>query len=233
MIVIFLSAGYGSRLLPLTSKMHKSFIKFKGERIIDRQLKLFKKIKKIFIVGYKSNQFQKYLKNKKGVSLLYNPFFSIGDNLISTWCAKEYLFKDDFILINGDNIIGKEIEKKILNIKKNGIFLFCRKKDNLLLDDMKVTTNHDGTLKFISKELRTSVSNFESLGIILVKGKNNRISFMKSINLLEKSNLFFKSHWTEILNNIVEKKYVSVETIEIPKEYFFVEYDDHSDIVND
>ena len=42
MIVVILAAGQGKRLYPLTKKIPKCLVKYKGISIIDYQLKIFK-----------------------------------------------------------------------------------------------------------------------------------------------------------------------------------------------
>lgn len=90
---IILACGLGLRLAPLTYDTPKSFIKIKGERMIERQIEQLQKvgIKDITImVGYLKEKFD-YLVDKYGVRLVYNEEYKIKNTLSTFFHAIPYL----------------------------------------------------------------------------------------------------------------------------------------------
>ena len=95
---IIMAAGKSSRFVPLSIETHKGLTNVKGEIIIERQIRQLIEagINDIVIVtGYKHEQFD-YLKDKYNVKLVYNPEYSIKNNISSLLCVKDYL-KNSYI----------------------------------------------------------------------------------------------------------------------------------------
>lgn len=97
--IIFIAAGFGSRMIPITLNTPKPLIRVKGERIIDSMLDAAKKaeINEVIIVrGYLAEQFDQLLYKYPNIKFIDNPFFNEGNNISSAICAKEY-FSDSYI----------------------------------------------------------------------------------------------------------------------------------------
>ena len=106
---IILSAGFGSRFLPITYELPKGLIPVRGEPMIERQIKQLKEKnihEIIIVVGYLKEKFE-YLIDKYGVKLVYNPEYAIKNNLPSLYYAREYI-KNTYIL-SADNWIQDNI----------------------------------------------------------------------------------------------------------------------------
>ena len=95
---VILACGMGLRLAPLTYDTPKSFIKIKGERMIERQIEQLKSagINDITImVGYLKEQFD-YLIDKYNVKLIYNREYKEKNTLATLYNARE--------IISGKNV---------------------------------------------------------------------------------------------------------------------------------
>lgn len=105
---VFLAAGFGSRLVPVTLNTPKPLVRVFGERIIDSLLDacLAVGIDDIWIVrGYLGDQFDTLLKKYPMVRFLDNPVYNETNNISSALAAKDllsnaYVFEADILLHN-------------------------------------------------------------------------------------------------------------------------------------
>ena len=123
--VIFIAAGFGSRMIPITLNTPKPLIRVKGERIIDSMLDAVLKaeIREIIIVrGYLAEQFDQLLYKYPNIKFIDNPSFNEGNNISSALCAKEYLSNSyiceaDLILKNPSLITKYQYSSNYCGIK--------------------------------------------------------------------------------------------------------------------
>lgn len=112
--VIFLAAGLGSRLLPITLNTPKPLVRVHGTRIIDTAIDaaLAAGIEEIYIVrGYLHELFDQLLYKYPQVKFLDNDLYNETNNISSAMCAR-HLFQNAYImeadlLINNKNVIRK------------------------------------------------------------------------------------------------------------------------------
>lgn len=105
---VFLAAGFGSRLVPITLNTPKPLIKVNGKRIIDTLLDAIidAGITDITIVrGYLGEQFDVLLKKYPMIKFVDNPIFNESNNISSAYIAKDlferaYILESDLILYN-------------------------------------------------------------------------------------------------------------------------------------
>ena len=110
---IILSAGQGSRLLPLTRDIPKCLIEFNGRSLISWQVAALvaNGIKDIVVVtGFRTERvedhaLQLYRDTGARIRTLFNPFFQVADNLGTCWIAREEMDRN-FIILNGDTIVS-------------------------------------------------------------------------------------------------------------------------------
>lgn len=120
MQAIILAAGMGKRLGELTSNDTKCMVKLNGEPIIDRLLRQLssKDLSKIIIVvGYKSDNLIKHIKethSNLNIEFINNPIYDRTNNIYSLSLAKEKLMEDDTILIESDLVFEDSILDKII-----------------------------------------------------------------------------------------------------------------------
>ena len=111
---IFIAAGFGSRLVPITFNTPKPLVRVHGVRIIDRLIDacLEAGIDEIIIVrGYLGELFDQLLYKYPMIKFLENPIYNEANNISSSLVARyllagAYVFEAD-LLISNPKIIKK------------------------------------------------------------------------------------------------------------------------------
>ena len=111
---IFLAAGFGSRLVPITLNTPKPLVRVKGVRIIDTLLDAVYAagIEEVLIVrGYLGEQFDQLKYKYPKIQFLENPIYNESNNIASAMCAR-YLFQNAYVLesdlfLNNSRLISK------------------------------------------------------------------------------------------------------------------------------
>jgi len=170
MRAIILSAGRGSRLLPLTTDLPKCLLPVGLTSVLGLQLDtLFRGgIEHATVVtGFNEHLVRAEIDKRQtgpNVDVLYNPFFQVADNLASCWMVREHMH-EDFLIINGDTLFSPDILEKVLNAPAKDITVTIDQKNYYDGDDMKVTLAQ-GQLLSISKTLAPRETNGESIGML-------------------------------------------------------------------
>ena len=105
---IFIAAGFGSRLVPITLNTPKPLVRVKGKRIIDTLLDavVAAGIEEIYIVrGYLGEQFDQLLAKYPTIKFIENPVYNECNNISSVYMAREllgnsYVFEADLLMYN-------------------------------------------------------------------------------------------------------------------------------------
>lgn len=105
---VFIAAGFGTRLVPVTLNTPKPLVRVKGVRIIDTLLDavIAAGIREIYIVrGYFAEQFDQLLYKYPTIKFLENPAYNEANNISSAMCARyllsnAYVFEADLLLKN-------------------------------------------------------------------------------------------------------------------------------------
>ena len=123
---IFIAAGFGTRLVPITFNTPKPLVRVHGVRIIDRLIDacLDAGINEIYIVrGYLSELFDQLLYKYPMVKFLENPVYNEANNISSALVARyllsnAYVFEADLLLSNSTIIRPYHYTSNFLGIKK-------------------------------------------------------------------------------------------------------------------
>ena len=124
---IFIAAGFGSRLVPVTLNTPKPLVRVNGKRIIDTLIDavLAAGINEIYIVrGYLAEQFDQLLYKYPMIRFLENPSYNEANNISSMMCARyllsnSYIFEADLLLSNPAIIKKYHYCSDFLAIKKD------------------------------------------------------------------------------------------------------------------
>ena len=175
---IILSAGQGSRLLPLTKDQPKCLIPFAGKPLIQWQIEALAAngIDEIAVVtGFRSDKVEAALAEVQGPAIrtLFNPFFKVADNLGSCWIARGEMDRD-FLVLNGDTLVSPQIVGTLMGGATAPITVTVDIKESYDADDMKVHRDGD-RLVAIGKRLTATESNAESIGMLAFKGEGSAI----------------------------------------------------------
>ena len=195
---IILSAGQGSRLLPLTENKPKCMLEIGGRSILQWQLDALLEagISEVHVItGFHSDQVEAHLSScypeEQWVSTLFNPFYNVSDNLASCWMARQHM-ENDFLLINGDTIFEPNVLKVVLSSPEAPVTLTIDEKDSYDEDDMKVTLEGD-LVRNVSKILNAEDTNAESIGMLYFRGSG--VSDFRAILESEMRNLSGLKSW--------------------------------------
>jgi L-glutamine-phosphate cytidylyltransferase len=172
---IILSAGKGSRLLPLTADRPKCLIELSGKTLLEWQLDALFAIgisEAVIVTGFHDWLVDEIAGRREGVRTLFNPFYHVADNLGSVWLARPE-FDCDLLLLNGDTLISPPLLGKVLAADGAAITITIDEKEVYDADDMKVL--RDGTrLLRIGKALEPGNYNAESIGLLAFRGDGPR-----------------------------------------------------------
>ena len=174
---ILLSAGQGSRMLPLTAERPKCMIEFSGRTLIEWQVEMLARggVKRIDVVtGFMTDLLDEHLASIRDprveITTRFNPFYKVADNLGSCWIAREAM-RGDFLILNGDTLVSEEIVARVQEGNGWPIAVTVDVKDAYDSDDMKVSRAPDGRLDRIGKTLTAAESNAESIGFLAFRGE--------------------------------------------------------------
>ena len=144
---IFLAAGFGSRLVPITLNTPKPLVLVNGKRIIETALDAAVKaeIPEIVIVtGYLSEQFEVLKKKYPNIKLIENKNYNEANNILSAYIVRDmmensYVLEADFYHYNPKNIIRKyEYQSNYLGVYKEVTDDWCLETKNGIITKEKV-----------------------------------------------------------------------------------------------
>ena len=130
---IFIAAGFGSRLVPITFTTPKPLVRVHGQRIIDGLIDacLDAEINEIYIVrGYLAEQFDQLLYKYPMIRFLENPVYNEANNISSAMVARymlsnAYVFEADLLISNPKIITKYHYTSDFLAIKKDRTDDWC------------------------------------------------------------------------------------------------------------
>ena len=130
---IFIAAGFGSRLVPITFNTPKPLVRVHGQRIIDGLIDacLDAGINEIYIVrGYLAEQFDQLLYKYPMIRFLEDPVYNEANNISSAMVARymlsnAYVFEADLLISNPKIITKYHYTSDFLAIKKDRTDDWC------------------------------------------------------------------------------------------------------------
>lgn len=143
---IFLAAGFGSRLVPITLNTPKPLILVNGKRIIETLLDavVHAEIPEIIIVtGYLGEQFESLLKKYPNIKFVHNGSYNEANNISSAYLVKDimgnaYVLESDLVLSNPNLIRKYEYTSNFLGIPVDRTDDWCIETKNGIITKEKV-----------------------------------------------------------------------------------------------
>ncbi len=173
---ILLSAGQGSRMLPLTAERPKCLIDFSGRTLLEWQVEMLARggVKTIDVVtGFMTDMVDVVIARiddpRVTITTRFNPFYKVADNLGSCWIVREAM-EGDFLILNGDTLVSEQIVRRVQQGSDWPIAVTVDIKDGYDSDDMKVSRDGDRLVR-IGKTLTADESNAESIGFLAFRGE--------------------------------------------------------------
>ena len=168
---IILSAGQGSRLLPLTESLPKCLLELSGRSMLEWQLRGLAAAgigEAVVVTGFRADLVEQSLErivpSGMRVRAFFNPFYKVADNLASCWLVRGELAGTSLIL-NGDTLFEPAVAQRLLEAPPAPITVTIDRKPAYDEDDMKVVTAGD-RLKAIGKKLTMAEVTGESIGFL-------------------------------------------------------------------
>lgn len=137
---IFIAAGFGTRLVPVTLNTPKPLVRVNGKRIIDTLIDacLDAGIDEIYIVrGYLAEQFDQLLYKYPMIKFLENPSYNEANNISSAMIAR-YMMQNAYVL-EADLLVSNPKIIRKYNYQSNVLGIWKER-----TDDWCLTSDKDG-----------------------------------------------------------------------------------------
>jgi CTP:phosphocholine cytidylyltransferase-like protein len=143
---VFIAAGFGSRLVPITLNTPKPLVRVKGIRIIDTLLDAVTAvgISEIIIVrGYLGEQFDQLLYKYPDINFLENPLYNEANNISSAMCVRyqlqsAYVLESDLFLKNPHLITKYQYTSNYLGVSVDRTDDWCFETKNGVISKLRV-----------------------------------------------------------------------------------------------
>ena len=143
---VVLSAGQGKRLLPLTQSRPKCLVDLNGRSVLAWQLQALQAAgvgEAVVVTGFGAEAVDAEIAALAlpglSVRTLFNPFYTVSDNLATCWLARGELTGGALIL-NGDTLFEPAVAERLLSAPDAPITVTIDRKPVYDADDMKVLT---------------------------------------------------------------------------------------------
>ena len=126
---LILAAGMGKRLRNLTQNNTKCMIKVNGITLIDRLLHQLENLhlsRIIIVIGYEGQKLIDYINTleiKTPICYVNNPIYDKTNNIYSLALAKDYLLKEDTLLLESDLIFEDNVLRILLDDSRETLAL--------------------------------------------------------------------------------------------------------------
>ncbi len=189
MQAIILAAGMGKRLKELTNDNTKCMVKVNGVTMIERMLRQLDELELssiVIVVGYKRKELIDYISTlnvKTPVVYVNNEIYDKTNNIYSLYLARNYLLKEDTLLLESDLIFEDEVLHRIVKDPYSSLALVAKYES--WMDGTVVTIDEDNNIRsFLGKKQ----FKFEDI-------KN----YYKTVNIYKFSREFSNSHYVPFL----------------------------------
>lgn len=146
---IFIAAGFGSRLVPITLNTPKPLVRVNGTRMIDTLLDavVAAGIEEIYLVrGYLGEQFDQLLYKYPNIKFIENPYYNEANNISSAFLARHlmqnaYVFEADLVLSNPKLITKYQYVSNYLGVPTDYTDDWCFETKNKVITKVKIGGN--------------------------------------------------------------------------------------------
>ena len=120
MQAIILAAGMGKRLKELTRNNTKCMVKVNGKTLIERMLAQLDRLnlsRIVIVIGYEGQKLVDFIDQldiKTETVYVENPIYFKTNNIYSLYLAREYLLKEDTLLLESDLIFEDAVLDRII-----------------------------------------------------------------------------------------------------------------------
>ena len=219
---IFMVAGKGSRLQPLTLNHPKSMFRLDNDTtLIQRMVCLIQKLDQnadiVVVTGHMHTSIESQLKD---VTFIYNPFYEVTNSIASLWFARDHLDTENVVLIDCDIVMSEKLMRDIV----------CRpvEKPYVLLDSSIKTDGDynaevsDDCVVVMSKSLQSYYG--EYAGITMLDHESAKLMKQELENMIEEGHydqwyenalvqLIFKNDFKLYYQDICDYEWTEVDCV--------------------
>ena len=143
---VFIAAGFGHRLVPITLNTPKPLVRVNGTRMIDTLLDAVTAagIEEVYIVrGYLGEQFDQLLYKYPNIRFIENPSYNEANNISSAMCARHllqnaYVLEADLVLYNPKLITKYQYTSNYLGVPVEVTDDWCFETKNRIITKVNV-----------------------------------------------------------------------------------------------
>lgn len=143
---VFIAAGFGHRLVPITLNTPKPLVRVNGKRMIDTLLDavIAAGIEEIYVVrGYLGEQFDQLLYKYPMIRFIENPLYNEANNISSAMCARHllqnaYVLEADLVLYNPELIRKYQYTSNYLGVPVDVTDDWCFETKNRVITKVNV-----------------------------------------------------------------------------------------------
>ncbi len=143
---VFIAAGFGSRLVPITLNTPKPLVRVNGVRMIDTLLDavVAAGIEEIYVVrGYLGEQFDQLRYKYPMLHFIENPIYNEANNISSAMCVRHllqnaYVLEGDLVLYNPKLITKYQYTSNYLGVKVDYTDDWCFETKNRIITKVMV-----------------------------------------------------------------------------------------------
>lgn len=187
---LILAAGMGKRLKELTQNNTKCMVKVNGVTLIERVLHQLDKLylsRIVIVVGYEGKKLIDFIDTldiQTPICYVENPIYDKTNNIYSLALAKEYLLREDTLLLESDLIFEDSVLDCLINDPRETLVLVDKYES--WMDGTCIRTGEDDTIQsFISGK------NFDF--------KDN-LNCYKTVNIYKFSRYFSEKYYVPFLD---------------------------------
>lgn len=218
MKAIILSAGQGSRLLPLTADRPKCLLLLAGRPLIEWQIRHLQASgveEVVVVVGFRAEAVEGALASFAGhdlaVRTVFNPFYKVAENVGSCWLARHEMDRD-FMLLNGDVVFEPAVARTAIAGAQGPVTVTINRPSEYDEDDMKVELSGERVLA-IGKDLPMNRVGAESIGMMIFRNDGPRL-FAEELDRVMRTPEGTRSWFTQVVHQMAGRDLVGSVAID-------------------
>lgn len=195
---IFLAAGFGSRLVPITLNTPKPLVLVNGKRIIETLLDAVVKaeIEEIYIItGYLSEQFEILKKKYPQIKFVENNMYNEANNISSAYLVRN-LIKNAYVLESDLYLYNPKLIRKY-EYHSNFLGYYVDRSDDWCIEVKN---------GIITKEKVGGINCYQMVGISYYDEKDG-VNIEKDMEEVFKSPGGKEKYWEQVILDICKKNY--------------------------
>jgi choline kinase len=218
---IYLAAGEGKRLRPLTNDRPKAMIELDGTSLAERALRSLRAAGVTEVVAV-TGHCPKALDTLPALvsEQRFNPRFADAGNIYSLWCARDVVERGCYV-INSDVLFEDEIARRLVAL--DGTALLCAASHGVDRESMKAVSK-DGQLERLSKEAPID-SNPEYIGMTRIDPAHGPLLARILDRFVEQDVVSF--YYEAAIEELAARERVGVERVD---GLAWIEIDDQDDL---